>query len=1226
MSSAQWLFEHFRLDPAHACLWRDAEPVSLPPKVFDVLHYLVTHPDRLVTKDELLDAVWPDTAVTEAVVRVAIGALRKALGETVPPRFIATVPRRGYRFLAPVTLCDVPATVAAAAPSPADVTTPPQDVSPPINALAPTEKRQIATVQESLPRAASPIFLDVQRRTPHVTPAGERKQVTVLFADIRDALGLLRDLDPEVVQQLLEPALQAMMDAVHRYGGTVHQMLGDGIMALFGAPIAHEDHVIRACYAALAIQAALRVYAEEVQCAHGRPVQCGIGLNAGEVVIRAIGNDMHSEYSLMGQTTYLAARLEQLAPAETILLTAATVRLVEGFVRVKTWGSMPFKGLAEPVEVCELLGASSRRWRLQTARARGLTRFVGRQTELATLHAALTQAGAGHGQVVAVVGEAGVGKSRLVDEFLQVAHSQGWLVLDSAAVSYSQATPYFPVLDLLRRYCHLEEGDDARTIEARVTEQVLRLDATLQDTIPALLALLDALPADSAFRQLDAPQRRQHTHTALKRMLLRESQGQPLLLVVEDLHWLDTETQALLDSLGDSLPTARLLLLVTYRPDYRHGWGSKTYYTQLRLDPLPSASADAFLQVLLGDDPSLVPLAQLLIQRTEGNPFFLEESVRTLVETGVLGGEPGTYHVVHALPAIQVPATVQAVLAARLDRLPLQEKQLLQSAAVIGRDVPLALLRAIAELPEPNLRQSLIHLQAAEFLYEMQLFPDLEYTFKHALTHEVAYSSLLRSRRHALHARIVAAVERLDPDRQLEHVEQLAYHAFRGEVWDKAFFYLLQAGTKAASRSANREVVVHLGQALHAAGYLPERYNTTEQVIDVRFELQSALLTLGELEQVLDHLREAERLAEALGDHRRLGRVSAHMIFCFWWVGDPDRAIESGQRALATAALLGDAALEALANFRLGQVYDSMGEYRRAIDIFTQTVKGLEGELVRERFGLPDLPSVTCRDNMGGCLAQLGDFAAASAIVEDAIRVAQSVDNPYSLALAYRGAGALHVSQGNFAQAIPLLEHSLDLCRAGDFTLLFPLVASHLGRAYTLSGCVAEGLTLLQWVAEQSATLKLTISYTRDVTWLSEGYLIAGQLVEAIQTVQQALQLARAHKRRGIEADALRLLAAIHAAQDTPDIAQGEVSYQEALALANKLGMRPLQAHCHLGLGTLYARLDRPTLARASLSTAIALYRTMDMTFWLPQAEAVLAQVGAVPASKVGYRGVRETS
>src|SRR5258706_1344912 len=597
---------------------------------------------------------------------------------------------------------------------------------------------------------------------------------------------LIEGLDPEEARRLLDPALHLMMDAVHRYEGTVNQVVGDGIMALFGAPVAHEDRAVRRCYAALAMQAAMHRYAEEVRRSHGLEMQARVGLNSGEVVVRAIGNDLHMDYSAVGQTTHLAARMEQLATPGSIRLTAVTLRLAEGLVQVNALGRFPVKGLPEPVEVCELVGASTTRRRLQASAARGLTRFVGRQQELAALQQALERAGAGHGQVVALVGEAGVGKSRLVYECVHSYRTQGWLVLESASVSYGKATPYFPVIDLLKRYCHIEERDDSRTIRAKVTGQVLTLDATLQDTVPALLALLDALPDNDPFLRLDPPQRRQRTLEALTRVLLRESQVQPLLLVFEDLHWIDTETQALLDRLVDSLPTARLLLLVNYRPEYQHGWGSKTYYTQLRLDPLPPVSADEFLQALLGDNPSLAPLKQLLIVRTEGNPFFLEESVRTLVETGVLVGERGAYRLAQALPTIQVPATVQAVLAARIDRLPPEEKQLLQTAAVIGTEVPLPLLQAIAELPADGLHRGLALLQGAEFLYETRLFPEHVSTFKHALTHEVAYGSLLLERRPALHARIVAALEALAGERVAEQVDRLAYHALRGEVWDKA--------------------------------------------------------------------------------------------------------------------------------------------------------------------------------------------------------------------------------------------------------------------------------------------------------------------------------------------------------------------------------------------------------------------------------------------------------
>jgi len=529
-------------------------------------------------------------------------------------------------------------------------------------------------VQAQVPLAYTPSYLAEKILTSRNALEGERKQVTVLFADLKGSMELLADRDPEEARQLLDPVLERLMAAVHRYEGTVNQVLGDGIMALFGAPLAHEDHAVRACYAALAMQEAIRRYSPEVRRTYGVEVQIRVGLNSGEVVVRTIGNDLHMDYSAIGQTTHLAARMEQLATPGSIRLTAETLRLAEGLIQVTALGPVPVKGLQEPVEVFELVGANTVWQRFQAAAARGLTRFVGRQMEIEALQQALAWAETGHGHIVAMVGEAGVGKSRLVYEFIHSHSLKEWRVLESASVSYGKAAPYFPVIGLLRRYARVEEHDDLRTVRAKVTGQVLTLDEALQEIIPALLSLLDALPDDSPFLKLDPPQRRQRILEALKRLLLRESQVQPLLLVFEDLHWIDTETQALLDSLVESLPTARLLLLVNYRPEYQHVWGSQTSYTQLRLDPLPPASADELLQALLGDNPSLVPLTRLLIVRTEGNPFFLEESVQTLVETGALMGAPGAYRLAQSLPTVQVPATVQAVLAARIDRLSPEDK------------------------------------------------------------------------------------------------------------------------------------------------------------------------------------------------------------------------------------------------------------------------------------------------------------------------------------------------------------------------------------------------------------------------------------------------------------------------------------------------------------------------------------------------------------------------
>jgi tetratricopeptide (TPR) repeat protein len=814
---------------------------------------------------------------------------------------------------------------------------------------------------------------------------------------------------------------------------------------------------------------------------------------------------------------------------------------------------------------------------------------------------------------VAIVGEAGVGKSRLVYEFVHSHRTEGWLVLESTSVSYGKATPYFPVIDLLKRYVHVEERDDARTIRAKVTGQVLTLDDTLQEAIPALLSLLDALPEDSPFQKLDPPQRRQRTLAAVKRVLLRESQEQPLLLIFEDLHWIDSETQVLLDSLVDSLPTDRILLLVNYRPEYQHNWGSKTYYTQLRLDPLAPVSAEELLQALLGDDLSFAPLKRLLIARTEGNPFFLEESVRTLIETGVLVGEPGASRLAKPLDSLQVPATVQAVLGARIDRLPAEEKRLLQTAAVIGTEVPLPLLQAIAALPEAPLHRGLAHLQAAEFLYETRLFPDHEYTFKHALTHEVAYGSLLQERRRAFHATIVEALEALAGERVTEQVERLAHHALRGEVWDKALLYCRQAGEKALALSAYCEAVGYFEQALSALPQLPEQRDTREQAIDLRLALRSALYPSGDQGRILAHLREAESLAAALNDPHRLGQVSVFLFNHFLLRGAYDQAIIAAQRALALATASGDAVLQGLANLRLGYAYHAQGYYRRAIDCFGQTAASLEGARRRERFGQVFLPAVDSRALLAACHAELGTFAEGRAFGEEGLRIAEAVAHPSSLMVASWGIGQLALRQGDLPRALPLLERAVGICHETDLPVYFPWIAVALGVAYTLGGRVADAVSLLTQVLEQTMATEMVVYQALCSLPLGEAHLLAGRLEESYALAEGVLALARTHQQRSHQAYALRLLGDMAVRREPQHIEAAETYYRQSLALAEELGMRPLVAHCHHNIGTLYAKFGRLDQARAELSAAIELYRTMDMTFWLPQAEAALARVEHTP-------------
>jgi class 3 adenylate cyclase/tetratricopeptide (TPR) repeat protein len=1059
------------------------------------------------------------------------------------------------------------------------------------------------------PLAYTPPYLAEKILTSRGALAGERKQITVLFADLKGSMELLADRDPEEARQLLDPVLERLMAAVHRYEGTVNQVMGDGIMALFGAPIAHEDHAVRACYAALAMQEAIRRYSAEMRRAHGLEVQIRVGLNSGEVVVRAIGNDLHMDYSAIGQTTHLAARMEQLAPPGSIRLTAATLRLAEGWVQVTPLGPVPVKGLPTLVEVCELVGAGPARTRLQAFAARGLTPFVGRQAELAALHQALEQAGAGHGQVVAVIGGPGVGKTRIFHEFTQASRSQGWLLLESSSASYGKATPYLPLIDLLKAYFQLEDCDDGRRIREKLTGRLLTLDPAFGPTLPAFLNLLEVPVEDASWQALDPLQRRQRTLDALKRLFLRESQEQPLVLVFENLHWIDTETQALLDGLVETLPTARLLLLVNYRPEYAHGWRNKTYYTQLRLDPLSPASADALLQTLLGDDSRLVLLKQLLITRTEGNPFFLEESVRTLVETGMLVGTPGAYRLVHPLESLQVPATVQAVLAARIDRLPPEEKQLLQTAAVIGTEVPLPLLQAIAEAPEEPLRLGLTHLQVAEFLYESRLFPEIEYTFKHALTQQVAYETLLQERRRALHTRIVESLEGFTGDRGGEQVERLAHHALRGEVWDKALVYCRQAGEKTLGQSAYREAVGYFEQALSALRHLPEDRHTREQAIDLRLALRSALFPSGDAERIVTYLREAETLAAALNDPRRLGQIAGFLSVHFRNRGAYDQSIAAARRALRLATADQDVVLQALVNQNLGAAYWAQGDYLRAIDCLGQTAMALSGAQRYERFGQAILPSVQSRAFLAACHAELGRFAAGSTLGEKGLQIAETVAHPSSLMWAYYGIGLLALCQGDLRRALPWLERAMGICQEANLPIFFPRMAAALGAAYTLAGRLADAIPLLTQAMEQTTAGDMVGFRALCRLPLGEAHLLAGRLEEARILAEQALVHARAHQERGNQAYALRLLGAIAARYKPGESEPAEAFYQQALTLAEELGMRPLIAHCHLGLGMLYRQIGRFAEAGAALSTALDLYRTMEMSLWLHQAEAAVGSL-----------------
>jgi class 3 adenylate cyclase/tetratricopeptide (TPR) repeat protein len=1038
------------------------------------------------------------------------------------------------------------------------------------------------------PSSYTPKHLAERILTSKAALEGERKQVTVLFADLKGSMELLADRDPEEARQILDPVLELMMEAVHRYEGTVNQVMGDGIMALFGAPLAHEDHAVRACYAALTMVSTVGRANEDLRREHGVEVQIRVGLNSGEVVVRSIANDLHMDYSAIGQTTHLAARMEQLATPGTIRLTQETARLAEGFMQVRSLGAVAVKGLATPIEMLELVRAAPSRGRLQAAAGRGLTPFVGRQSEIAVLENALERAHRGHGQIVALVGEPGVGKSRLYWEFTHSSRTAGWVVLESSSVSYGKATAWGPLIDLLQRYLGIEEADDARRINEKIAGKLLTLDEALRSSVAPLTALLGIPVNDVGWQRLEPRERRQQTLDAVKRVLLRETHVAPVILVFEDLHWIDAETQAFLDALVSSVASARLLLLVNYRPEYAHGWTNLRTYSQLRIAPLGPEVAESLLEVLLGSDWSVAPLKRLLVERTEGNPFFLEESVRSLVETGNLIGDRGACRLARPLEAMAVPATVRAVLDARIDRLPAGDKRLLQCAAVIGKDVPFRLLETVADLPPDELHGALSRLAAAELLLEVHLFPELELSFRHAITHEVTYASLLTERRRDLHSSVMEALLHT-PSAHGEPVRQLAHHSYRAGRWVESVAYLRRAAAAALQSSAADEAASCLDRAVDALAHLPTSSEWVTTEIDTRLELRNALFRLGRHAAIAEHLARAQALAEQIGDEGRLGWIHSHWAYYFGAQGDDTQSEAAAQTALVSATKTRDRGLELTATFHLAQLYARTAQYARAAMLNARLVDaGGSGSTDSAEIGSAQL--VVARLWLLWCLAELGSFDEG---LRRAEALARAVVEPFDRLTVQLGLGLLYLRQGRLAEAIPILEGVLPLCRAGNLAVWFPAIASPLGYAYALNGRLADGLSLLQQAVD--ATVQRGGVHPLRTAHLAEAHLLAGDMEKGRELANNALEAARTRRERAHEAYALRVLG--RSTIETSSLEAGHL--RAAIELADELGMRPLAAQTRLDLARAYERQGMIAERDAAAVEAGRLLESMAMRDWL---------------------------
>lgn len=1027
---------------------------------------------------------------------------------------------------------------------------------------------------------------------------GERKLVTVLFADLKSSTELFADRDPEEARALLDPVLEHMCEAVEQYGGTVSQVMGDGIMAIFGAPLAAEDHAVRACHAALSMQDLVRHYGDELQRSHGVPIQIRVGLDSGEVVLRLTGHGLHMSYTGVGLTVNMAARMEQMARPGTVLAGSDTVRLVEGHVETRPLGPLKVKGFDKLIEVSEIRRPASTRSRFDTVPVRAKMPFVGRDAQLALLVDAYEQvAGGGTSRIVAIVGDAGMGKSRLLYEFMRGLAGKEVLALNGGGAPHGTGAGYRPGIRILHQYFAISDADDAQAIQQKVAGRIVALSGGTATEVLPILALLNALPADNPFHALPAKERRQQVSDSLMWLGHRLTLERPMVLAYEDLQWVTSDTRSWLERLVRELPP-RTLLVLTYRADHDARSLMTPVTAEARLEGLEPSATHALITDLLGDDPSLDALKADLHERSGGNPLFIEEHVRSMIESGDLSGDAGRYRLDAPHRIVDIPRTVRAVLAARIDRLDRADKHVLQALAAVGEVAEVDVLSRVLELPPDELRKRLRRLQAAGLLIERTEGEHLAYEFKHSLMQAVTYDSLLHERQRDLHLRILDAIG------ASRNFDVLARHAELGEAWDRAFGYLREAGKAALTNFAEADAVAYFERALNALRHLPSRRDNLEAAIDLHLDLRNALVPMGRHTRILEVLREAERLADYLRDEGRLAQILSFVSNCYGNIGRADLALGAAERALSLGMRIGETRMLVMGHLSVGEIQRTLGNYRVARSSLERVLELLTADDALDRQGQVGLPSVRARSHLAWTLAELGDFAGAYAAAEAGLKLADASGHSYSVSHGCLGLGGVRVRQGEFKSAIAILARGL--AASERVPLLRPPIAADLGVAYARCGNIDDGLMNLHAAVDAAKTMGRMSRLPLMLVKCGEVHLLAGDRGEASQLAETALRLAVQQKERGNEVYARHLLAEIHALEGDPDAAMR--GYRQALDLAMEIGMAGLAARCHAGMAIIHA--GTPQRDDSDARIARKMYKSMGMRFWLEQLEAATADSG----------------
>ena len=1066
------------------------------------------------------------------------------------------------------------------------------------------EPKVAPSIDYSQPRSYTPRFLADKIFATRSTIEGERKVLTVLFADVANYTSMSEKLDPEEVQQIMDGCFRILIDEIYRYEGTIDKFTGDGAMALFGAPMAHEDHAQRACYAALAIQRALGEYSEKIEKEYRIDFRVRVGLNSGPVIVGSIGNDLRMDYTALGDTANLASRMESMARPGTILVSGNTYKLAKHFFKFEPLRKLRVKGKEEPVEAYDLIKASEVETKIGAAVAKGLTKFVGRQREVVILKDSFEKAQSGSGQVVGIVGEAGVGKSRLLLELRGMLPDEEYTYLEGRCLHYGGSVAYLPLLDILRAYFDIKGGEREFVIKKKMEERINGLDENLRGILPPLHEILSLGAEDEEYLALEPQHKREKTFEAIRDLLIRESQERPLILAVEDLHWVDRTSEEFLAYLIGWLPNTHILLLLLYRLEYTHPWGSKSYYNHISVGQLSIEASAELAQSILEEGEVVPELRGLILDKTTGNPLFVEEFTYTLLENGSIQKKDYQY-VLSTRPCdIKVPDTIQGIIAARIDRLEDDLKRTMGVASVIGRDFSFGILQMIAGMQQ-ELKSHLLNLQGLEFIYEKSLFPELEYTFKHALTQEVAYDSLLLRRRKAIHENTGRAIEELYPYRLEEFYEVLAHHYSRSENLEKAYQYLKLSGEKALRSCSTWEAFHFYREAIGILKQLPETEENKRRGIEVRLPMGDFLATLAYPEDSLKILQEGEALSRELEDGTDLARFYSMISLYYTTQGDVLKAIEYAENCFQEAEKLQDVELMATIGLYLCNSYSITGEQSRIVELAPKVLDFMgKTQTESDFFGMPFNAYATLLALYGFAMGCLGNFEEGEVLCDKASRFARQINDLYSLVMIELYYGWLYIVKGDRGNAVQRFQNSIRYAEETQFLLALGVAWNGLGWGYYYLGEIESALNAVEKSTKSYHDTALTFLLSNNYLLLSSIHFDSGDLTNARSCIDEGLKLARRNSEKYIEGLSNITLGRILGKAEKPQYGEAEECILQGMNILDERKFKPWFSWGCLFLGEFYADTGQSEKALESLKKAEGLFQEMGMDWWLFRARS----------------------